>query len=158
MFPNFYFPGSDVLLATFDYDINAISDAGTSAAAIKTAGYQLTDSFPGLRAADRIVINLNLDGAFVAWSPWGIPADVGGNSGSTAGFAVVFPDNTISNNSASGAPHDGYAAARAQWLLDYPDGVEYTGKTDYWFGISDNPIGDNSGGQSITVQIFGRSR
>ena len=158
MFPTIYIPGSEVLLHTVSYDIDAVSDAGFTAAAIKSAGYRLGASYGLLRPEDRVVVNLNLSGTFVAWSPWGIPADIGGNSGSNCAFATVFSDNTLQNTTVTGTPYDGYAAARAAFQSQHPDGVEFSGSADYWFGIQDTPVGDNSGGISITVQVYGRVR
>jgi hypothetical protein len=158
VFPTIYIPGSYVLLHTVNYDIDAVNDAGNTAAALKSAGYRLGASYAALRPEDRIVINLNLSGTYVAWSPWGIPADTGGNSGSTCGFCTVFTNNTLNNRIVTGTPYDGYAAARAAFQSQFPDGVEFTGSSDYWFGIQDTPVGDNSGGMSITVEVYGRER
>jgi hypothetical protein len=158
MFPTIYIPGSNTLLFSVDYDINAITDAGISVAAMKLAGYQLTDDYPALSADDRIVITQRLDGIYVAWSPWGDPSpnNPPGFTGASSGFAVI-KDNDVSYNNSTGT-YDGYEAARAAWMALHPNGIEHTGSTDYWFAISDTPLGDNSGGCSITVQVFGRAR
>jgi len=160
VFPTIYIPGNDVLLGTTTYDLNAVSDSASSAAGAKSAGYHFTGAgFGGLRAEDRVVVTVNLSGTYIAWSPWGIPAYSGGNTGSSWGIARVNGvDDSIDVVSVTGAPYDGYAAARAAWMAQHPDGIEFTGSDEYWFFIHDSPTGDNSGGVSITVQVFGRSR
>lgn len=159
MFPTFpLFEGvvgdpPQVLLATYNYNISAINDAGSGYAAIKAAGYHCDGaSIGGLLADDTLIITVNMSGTFIAWSPWGLPAITVANSGSYWQFAVVRPDNTVSIIHAM-SRQDGYVAARAVALADEP--FYLTGDTEYWFGISDTPTVDNSGGVSITVQVWG---
>lgn len=143
------------LLYTYTYDINAKTDSGINAAAIKTAGYHLTGTeFGGLQSDDTLVMKVNTSGSFIAWSPWGRPTLAGTNTGSVWQFEVVNGvDDSLTHVHSGAGLFNGYVAARAQALLDEP--FETTGSTEYWFGIADTPVSDNTGGVSITVEVWG---
>lgn len=144
-----------VLLATYTYNISAVSDAGNTATAIKSAGYHLDGAgIGGLLSGDTISVRVNTAGTYIAWSPWGKPALAGADTGSYWKVAVINGvDNSISYANSGATIVDGYTAARAQALAAEP--FEFTGSTEYWFGIKDTPTSDNSGGCSITVEVWG---
>jgi hypothetical protein len=139
-------------VATYTFDLDAVSDGGTTAAAIVALGNSITVG----SALDIVKITLNHAGSHVALSPWGVPAYSGGNTGSAVRVSVVKDSagNGFTNYDSSNIHCNGYAAARDLWETDHPNGVSTSGGTTYYFGIQDSPIGDNSGGVSITVEVY----
>lgn len=142
------------LLYTYTYNINAKTDAGVNAAAIKTAGYHLTGAeFGGLQSDDTLVMRVNTSGSFIAWSPWGRPTLSGSNTGSIWRATVVNGVDDSLSYAGSGTLANGYVAARAIALAEEP--FQFTGSTEYWIGIRDTPVSDNTGGCSVTVEVWG---
>lgn len=155
MFPQFFLQGRR-LLATYNYDLDAKTVGGTIAT-FKSGAHHITGaSIGGLHADDTLRIKVWTGGAYVAWSPYGIPAYSGPGTGSVYSFNIANPDS----NPATYPPYvfsttlqDGYAAARALGLAAEP--WEVTGYEEYWLGIYDDPMADNSGGISLTVEVWG---
>jgi hypothetical protein len=159
MFPTFPFgvgtppDPPQVLLATYTYDLDSVADAAYTYAGIKSAGQHCDGaSIGGLLAADTLIITVNTGGTFVAWSPWGRPAITIPNSGSIWYFFAVRPDDSGEQINPM-SRQNGYAAAQAVALANEP--WYLTGDTEYWFGFLDSIISDNTGGCSITVQVWG---
>jgi hypothetical protein len=149
----------DELLATYTYNIRSWVEAGTTVAALKAAGFHITGaSIGGLLAADKLRFRANLAGTYIAWSRWSVPNVVGGNpnTGSTAILHVVHgaTPTTVNSVGPTYSYYDGYAAARAAFIAGEP--YEVTGSTEYWIGVYDSPIYDNSGGLSVTVEVWGQ--
>lgn len=137
--------------ATYNYDIDATADGGNTAAAIRSNGF----TFNVNSVTDLVNINTNHAGAYVAYSVWGIPAYSGGDTGSSHTVSVVKgPDTSTITQFGAGSTNDGYAAARAAWESAYPNGVNVSGAGSYSIGIQDTPLGDNSGGYSVTVSVY----
>lgn len=151
--PQFVFQvsSSGGLEVTQTIDLDAVSNAGATETAGIAAGFTLT----GFVAGDRLIMKPNHAGPFIAYSPWGVPALGGPNTGTTYDFHVA--GNALAANAqtfvAAGAPFDGYVAARDAFESQFPAGVEVTGFTSYAFYIVDTPIADNSGGISLTITI-----
>lgn len=157
MFPTLYIPSGEVLLYTYEIDLDAIANAGSGVAAAKAAGVHVTGAeFGGLTAADRFVVTANLSGPYVAWSVWAAGQwYIGGNSGSSGRFHVVNGvDDSISTHGPSGSNYNGFAAARAAFMETEP--YVFSGSEEYWFFLADTPIGDNTGGMSLTARVYGR--
>lgn len=142
--------GSTLFLAPVN--INAVTNAATTDSGGMSVGIERTVSYAG----DRIVVKPNHDGTFVALSPWGVPALGGSNTGSLYVFDVIKDDQsgTAQRYQASGGPFNGYAAARAAFEAEFPNGIELTGATKYEFYFRDTPIGDNSGGISLLLEHY----
>ena len=140
---------------TTTFDLDAITDAATSSSGLRAHGNKVTTQ----QADDILRITANHAGAYIAWSPWGAPVDTGGNNdGSTMEFDCALGESGTSGlsfDSQTDADNlNGYEAARADWEATYPNGATATGSTAYYFGIVDSPISDNTGGVSITVDVF----
>jgi len=146
-------PGTEPY-ATYNFDIDATTDGGVGADEIRANGHSFTVN----SVTDLVNINTNHAGAFTAYSVWGVPAASGGNTGSQHDVDVVKgPSTSTVTTFGAGGPHDGYAAARAAWEAAYPNGANVSGAGQYYIGIADTPIGDNSGGYSVTVQVYAGS-
>jgi hypothetical protein len=135
------------------YDINAISDAATSAsgAISGSKGSLLT----GFGPTDIVRISEPSGQTYEAWSAWGHPAYTGFHTGSTNRVNVI-PDGIASNMFAVATNPswfdgnngwDGYAEARSNFGTH-----TFSGSSTYRFYIQDNPIADNSGGISLLVE------
>jgi hypothetical protein len=130
-------------------DLDAITNAATTATGGLTAGIDIeTELGATLASTDTIRVSLPTGQTYVAWSPWGVPALGGTNTGSANRFNVI-PDGVAGDmfQVATNTVYDGYEAARAGF------GVHtFTGASSYTFYINDSPTADNSGGLSIRVE------
>lgn len=138
---------------TASYSINL--DAVTNGATSPSGGLSVGVAITGLNATDVLVIRPNLAGPHVAFSPWGDPSPVSGSSGAVYNFKVIRNGDTGNTREwSAGATFDGYAAARTGFMARYPNGVRTRGASSYEFYIEDSPVGDNSGGISLTVDVY----
>lgn len=146
-------PGERILFQTHYIDINALTNAATSVSGMKSvAAADLT----GLETTDEIELTPNYEGVYISWSPWGIPALAGANTGTSYSFRVVYDNQTTAAAfGPSGGPYNGYEAARDAFV-DQASPVVLTGYSRYRFGIIDDPIGDNSGGLSLIAKVYRR--
>lgn len=135
-------------------DLDSILNAATSTAGAAAKGVTLSGFAPG----DVLTITPNTDGAapFIAWSPWGVPSPVGFHQGSVYKFNVIkdaVPASNLTFQNVAGAVLNGYLAARAAFIADFPAGVTVTGASSYTFWIFDSPIADNTGGVSLRIVV-----
>jgi hypothetical protein len=127
-------------------NIEADVNGGTTNAAGIAAGVTIAGYLPD----DIVTVDTYHAGPYVAFSPWGDPSPINpGDSGSSHTFRVSKDGSAVDVTSYTTGIHDGYAAARADWEADNPDGITLTGASSYTFFIFDDPIGDNSGGISL---------
>lgn len=137
--------------STHTINLSATANAATGPSGGLSVGVELT----GLNATDVLVIKPNLAGPNVAWSPWGSPSPVGGMSGSVYRWSVIRNGDSgnVVDMGVSGT-YDGYTAARAAFMSARPNGQQLRGAGSYEFYIEDSPTGDNSGGLSLTVEVY----
>lgn len=141
--------GDSTLIGTYSIDIDYVANAGTNANNMKAvAGADIS----GLQTTDTVVLTVNYDGPYIAGSMWGVPALGGSNTGSSYLFHVVKEDQSSATEYEYGGPYDGYVAARDAFVAAQP--VVLTGATRYRFGLIDTPIGDNTGGLSMTARVY----
>lgn len=139
--------------ASTTVDINAV----TNAIHKNKDSMDVAVTVSGFRTSDTIVVTPNHAGAYVAFSPWGIPSPIAHHSGAIYKFSVAKDGNGsaatqygIDEIDEMGAA-DGYAAARALFESTYPNGIALTGASSYSFFIKDSNIPDNTGGISLTL-------
>jgi hypothetical protein len=136
--------------ATYTVDIDAITDGGSSASAIRSNGYSFTVNSP----LDLVRIKTWRAGAFIAYSPWGVPENTGPSTGSTHRVSVVRGASNSILDFSAGSDFDGYEAARIAWEAAYPNGATVSGARTYYVGVFDSPIGDNTGGLSLAIEVY----
>lgn len=132
-------------------NLNAAVNGGSTNAAGVAAGVTLT----GFSPDDILLLTLPKGQTYTAWSAWGVPAYSGNATGSLNLFRVAR-DGSTTDVELFGVGHptningawNGYEAARSAFGSAF-----VTGATDYTFFVFDNPLGDNSGGLSIKVQV-----
>lgn len=140
------------LISSTNIDMDAVSDTFTTVSGLWSGARA------GLRFSclptDFIRVKARIGGTYVAWSPWGSPPAAGGNSGSSFRFSLATSSSTREFYVDDAENIDGYEAARDLFLAEYPDGITFTGSSEYRMGFIDSPINDNSGGLSLTVEIL----
>ncbi len=129
-------------------------DSRVNATADASGALEVGVTISGFDPEDVLRVTPDLDGRFVAWSPWGRPDfEEGQSSGSVYHFRVMMDEDPerVGSFGAGGGPFDGYEAARDAFMEQFPAGVELTGASSYTFWIGDSPVTDNSGGVSLRV-------
>ena len=155
MFPPFPLSSGEVpdppqvLLDTFNVDLNAITRVASSVATAKANGYHIDGAgIGGLQAADTIIITMWTGGSYVAYTFTGAATNYADKFGVCHGVddsLVVYA--TSATNKATAALARAAAQAKEPFYL--------TGSTEYWLYISDSYAPDNTGGVSLTVQVWG---
>lgn len=129
-------------------NVRASVNAGSTATAMLAAGVTVS----GFNPSQTIYVSQPPGQLYSGWSPWGDPSPVNpGSSGSSNSFWVV-PDNNpalVFLVGTPGAVFNGYEAARSAFGVH-----SFSGYSTYTFGIIDTPIGDNSGGVSIRLDVL----
>jgi len=136
--------------ATYNVDLDGTSAGGSSASAIRSNGYSFTTNSP----YDLVRIKTWRAGTYIAYSSWGVPEYTGPSTGSNHRVTVVRGANNSLIHFPAGSDWDGYEAARLAWETAYPNGATISGATTYYVGLFDSPIGDNSGGMSLTIEVY----
>lgn len=127
-------------------NIDASVHGGATATIMAANGVTVTGFSPG----QTISVSQPPGQTYSGWSPWGDPSPINsGSSGSKNNFWVI-PDNNpaLAFEVGAGTLYDGYEAARAAF-----GSQSFGGYSTYTFGIIDTPIGDNSGGLSLLLEV-----
>lgn len=142
---------TSVPTATHYVNLGAVANGGAN----PTAGLANGVTLSGLAGDQVLVMTPNLAGPNIAWSPWGSPSPVGGSSGSVYRWSIVRNGDVgdVVDRGKSGT-YNGYLAARQAFIDTYPNGQQVSGAASYTFYIDDTPVGDNSGGLSLRVDVY----
>jgi hypothetical protein len=129
-------------------NVRASVNAGSTATAMLANGITVT----GFNPSNVIYVSQPPGQTYSGWSPWGDPSPVvPGSSGSSHSFYVI-PDNNpalVFGVGTGAANFNGYEAARAAFGVH-----SFSGYSTYTFGMIDFPVGDNSGGVSLRLDVL----
>lgn len=127
-------------------NLDSTTDGGSDA----TAGLANGVTISGFNPADVLQLTLPTGQTWIAYSPWGVPALSGPQTGSVTTFKVIRDADTGDVSTfGEGGPFDGFEAARAAFTTAF-----ITGNSSYTFYIEDTPLADNAGGLSIQVDLL----
>lgn len=147
---------STVPYATYNFDIDADVDAATTSTGLVSTGYHIQTQ----NAGDIVKLTHWEGGSYQSFSPWGDPSplnpdDPNPSNRSGAGVHLTYYRANVFNSGVIfGGWADGYAAGLAAFEEAFPDGATFSGDTDYYLGVVDSPIGDNSEGMSFTASLY----